>query len=77
MTTYEQLLRGVTANPEDDGARLAFASHIRAQDPERARFIELQVEWARSSRQRGPAARIEGIFVHSEWQQLLQESRSE
>jgi len=50
MTTYEQLLREVTSNPEDDTPRLAFASHIRAFDPDRARFIELQIDWAQASR---------------------------
>jgi uncharacterized protein (TIGR02996 family) len=70
MTTYEQLLGAVSANPEDDATKLSLASYLRTQDPESARFIELQIEWARNSPRRGPATRIEGIFVQSESAQI-------
>ena len=77
MTAYEELLHSVTSDPEDDRARLAFAAHIRASEPERARFIELQVEWARECRARGDRARVQGISVHSEWQALLKRHEAE
>jgi uncharacterized protein (TIGR02996 family) len=54
MTRHEQLLTAVTANPQDDAARLAFAAHIRASEPDRATFIEEQVAAAAKRR----AARI-------------------
>jgi uncharacterized protein (TIGR02996 family) len=46
VTEYEHLLRRVTDNPEDDEARLAFAAHVRTSEPERAKFIEHQIEEA-------------------------------
>jgi hypothetical protein len=54
MTQYEQLLTAVTSNVDDDAARLAFAAHIRSSEPDRARFIEDQIERAKVRRaQRG------------------------
>jgi len=58
MTQYEQLLRAVTSNVDDDGARLAFAANIRASQPDRARFIEDQIERAKKRR-----ARRDHIYV--------------
>lgn len=54
MTQYEQLLTAITSNVDDDTARLAFAAHIRASEPDRASFIEDQIERAKVRRaQRG------------------------
>jgi hypothetical protein len=54
MTQYEQLLTTVTSNVQDDAARLAFAAHIRNTEPDRAHFIEDQIEGAKRRRaQRG------------------------
>lgn len=50
MTKYEELLRAVTADPDDDAARLAFATHIRPWEPDRAEFIERQIDEARQRR---------------------------
>lgn len=50
MTKYEELLRAVTTDPDDDAARLAFAAHIRSSEADRARFIELQIEQAHQRR---------------------------
>jgi len=58
MTRHDELLAAITAAPEDDAARLAFAEHIQASEPDRSQFIEDQVELARERRQRrGWAAR--------------------
>src|SRR3954454_18402542 len=52
MTTYEDLLATVTGDPDDDNARLVFASHIREHDPDRAAFIEAQIAEAATRRAR-------------------------
>lgn len=78
MSNYEELLNAVTANPEDDAPRLAFASHIRSHEPERARFIELQIEWARECRSRYPRrARLTGVHIDAEWRPLLERYKAE
>lgn len=56
MSSYQDLLAKVTGNPEDDAPRLAFASEIRSSEPDRATFIETQVQQAKSRRNaRDPA----------------------
>lgn len=50
LSEYERLLGAVTSNPEDDDTRLAFAAYIRGSDPDRATFIEQQIEEARRRR---------------------------
>jgi uncharacterized protein (TIGR02996 family) len=77
MTAYEELLRDVTSNPDDDRARLAFASHVRSSEPDRARFIELQVDSARESRARGDRSRVQRVSVEAEWRQLLRKHDAE
>lgn len=52
MTRYEELLIKVTSNPEDDAARLAFAEHIRPDDPDRADLITDQIALAAERRRR-------------------------
>lgn len=52
MTRYEELLTAVTSNTGDDAPRLAFAAHVRDAEPDRARFIEQQIEEARGRRAR-------------------------
>jgi uncharacterized protein (TIGR02996 family) len=52
MTRHDELLAAITTDPEDDAARLAFAEHIQASEPDRSQFIEDQVELARERRQR-------------------------
>jgi hypothetical protein len=52
MTRYEELLTAVTSKVGDDALRLAFAAHIRDSEPDRARFIEQQIEAAKSRRAR-------------------------
>jgi uncharacterized protein (TIGR02996 family) len=50
VTAHQELLRAIVQNPEDDAARLAFAEEIRASEPDRALFVELQIEQARERR---------------------------
>lgn len=52
MTRYADLLTAVTSNVGDDAPRLAFAAHIRDSEPDRARFIEQQIEEASARRAR-------------------------
>ena len=42
----------VTANPDDESARLAYASAVRATDPARAELIELQLQLAQWRKER-------------------------
>lgn len=49
--SYEQLLAAVVASPEDDAPRIAFAEHVRSNDPELARFIEVQLAAAKARRE--------------------------
>src|SRR5260370_21620425 len=49
---HEDLLRAVVADPDDDAPRLSFARVVRSSDPDRARFIELQIEHASALRAR-------------------------
>jgi uncharacterized protein (TIGR02996 family) len=52
MTDREALLRAVCENPEDDLPRLVFADWLEDHDePERARFIRVQVEFAQLARE--------------------------
>lgn len=53
MTEYELAMHAVLADPENDAPRLAFAKLVRDSDPDRAAFIEQQVESARKARERG------------------------
>lgn len=57
----DSLLAGVVAAPDQDSPRLAYAAAIAAQDPDRSRFIELQVQIAAVERaargQSSPQAR--------------------
>jgi uncharacterized protein (TIGR02996 family) len=54
MTRYEELLKAVTSNVDDDAPRLAFAAHLRESDSDRSHFIEDQVARAKARRaQRG------------------------
>src|SRR5437763_1201675 len=50
MSEAEKLLTEISANPEDDAPRLAYARHIRGLDSDRAEFIELQIEAAKVRR---------------------------
>jgi uncharacterized protein (TIGR02996 family) len=50
MNEEERLLVAIAADPEDDAPRLAYAEYFRASDPERATFIEKQIEKTRSRR---------------------------
>jgi uncharacterized protein (TIGR02996 family) len=48
MDTGESLLRGILINPADDHARLVYADWLDEHgQPERARYIRLQIAWAR------------------------------
>src|SRR5687767_5371388 len=47
---WRQHLRAVIADPEADEPRLTLAAYIASQDPELARFIELQVADGRERR---------------------------
>ena len=49
--TDHELLDAIAANPEDDDLRVQYAERCRTSDPERARFIDLQM--ARARRRRG------------------------
>lgn len=75
MTRYEALIQAITANPGDDAPRIAFADHIRASDPERAQFIDRQLESARRRRERrsfsvGDPDDRERLF-ESSWSRLI------
>jgi hypothetical protein len=59
---YQDLLSKVTENPEDDASRLAFASEIRASEPDRATFIEAQIEEAK--RRRGGRYPVNSLLKH-------------
>ncbi|MEJ7600069.1 MAG: hypothetical protein WKG01_19330 [Kofleriaceae bacterium] len=52
------LYDAVIANPNDEGARLAYANAVRATDPARAELVELQLQLAkwRSERRSPPEA---------------------
>jgi hypothetical protein len=52
MTRYEELLRAVTSNVDDDAPRLALAEHIRDSESDRARLIEDQIARASTRRAR-------------------------
>jgi uncharacterized protein (TIGR02996 family) len=75
MTRYEELLAAVTANIGDDAPRLAFADHIRASEPDRARFIEDQI--ARASARRAERRQLDSgehplLRAHrAEWTRLV------
>lgn len=75
MTSYEQLLAAVTQNPEDDGARLALATDLRSSDPDRATFIERQVEVGQSRRKRklGAGTMKDGLLAkhEQEWTRTI------
>lgn len=75
MTRHDQLLAAITADPEDDAARRAFADHIRPSDPDRAAFIEQQLAQAQARRQaRGPRTTADDRFLvrhEAEWTRTL------
>lgn len=52
MSATDDLFAAITADPESDAARLAYARHVAARDSERAAFIEHQVAEASSRRAR-------------------------
>jgi uncharacterized protein (TIGR02996 family) len=56
VTRYLELLKEITSNVDDDAPRLAFASHIRNSEPDRAHFIEDQV--ARAGERRARRGRV-------------------
>jgi len=61
MTTEQELHKAVTANAEDDAARLAYADFIAGLDADRATFIRRQVAEAQKDRaNRGTYARHPG-----------------
>lgn len=59
MTEYERLMRAILADPESDESRLRFAEHIRESEPDRAKFIELEIAWAKKDRSRADGLRYE------------------
>ncbi len=52
MEPWRKALRNVIAHPDDDEPRLAYGAALRPQDPDLARFIELQVEAGRERRRK-------------------------
>lgn len=56
MSEFERLLGAVTAHPDDDAPRVAFADYIRSSDPDRATFIVEQLEHAALRRERRDVA---------------------
>jgi uncharacterized protein (TIGR02996 family) len=63
----EEYLEAITADPESDELRLAYAEHIRPYDGDRAAFVELQI--ARAQRRRtkkslgGPGPEEKHLFA--------------
>jgi uncharacterized protein (TIGR02996 family) len=54
MSTEEALLAAIDANPDDDAPRLAHADWLERSDPDRARFIRLQVRLANAFPEEAP-----------------------
>jgi uncharacterized protein (TIGR02996 family) len=54
MPTSEQLLDAISAHPDDDAPRLAYAQMVEASEPEYAEFCRLQI--ARAARERAARA---------------------
>jgi len=48
-TTEQQLLAGIVANPDDDGARLVYADWLLERGDAKGEFIRLDVEYARTN----------------------------
>jgi uncharacterized protein (TIGR02996 family) len=59
VTDYEAAMHAVLADPENDEPRSRFADFIRSSDPDRAKFIELQLEAAKAARAHGDNSRTD------------------